>query len=408
MQREFIGADDRRAATATESNLMLSADQNIVEINFSVLWRVSDPKKFLFNVSEPEAFLRRVSESAMRELVGRSTAEEVRTERRAEVEEGVRALVQGTLDAYDAGISIVGVQLERADPPAEVADAFEEVQRAQQDLDRFQREAEQYANRRLGDARGEAAQITEAGDRLQAAGRGRGGRRVAALPLRARRIRAGRGRDAQAPVPRDDGARPAGLQQDHPRAERRARACCPICRSTSCSGTGRRRRAPPAGDGRRRPRRASHRCREQPNETLLRSPDRPRWSWSSSLYSSIFIVNEREQALVLRFGEITRVIREPGIYFKIPTAFVDTVQIIEDRLLSFDIEDIRVQVRDGRRYIVDAFVAFRIIDPRKFRENVSGSLDIARENMRTRLDAALRRSTASAASRRRCRSSAAR
>jgi membrane protease subunit HflC len=108
------------------------------------------------------------------------------------------------------------------------------------------------------------------------------------------------------------------------------------------------------------------------------------------VYSSIFIVNEREQAIVLRFGEITRVIREPGIYFKIPTAFVDTVQIIEDRLLAIEIEDIRVQVRDGRRYIVDAFVAFRIVDPRSFRENVSGSLDIARENMRTRLDAALR------------------
>jgi membrane protease subunit HflC len=109
------------------------------------------------------------------------------------------------------------------------------------------------------------------------------------------------------------------------------------------------------------------------------------------IYSSIFIVNEREQALVLRFGEIKRVTKEPGIYFKIPTAFVETVQIIEDRLLSFDIEDMRVQVRDGRRYLVDAFVAFRITDPREFRENVSGSLDIARENMRTRLDAALRR-----------------
>ena len=109
------------------------------------------------------------------------------------------------------------------------------------------------------------------------------------------------------------------------------------------------------------------------------------------VYSAIFVVNEREQALVLRFGEITREIREPGIYFKVPTGFVDTVQIIEDRLLSFDIEDMRVQVRDGRRYLVDAFVAFRIVDPREFRENVSGNLDIARENMRTRLDAALRR-----------------
>jgi membrane protease subunit HflC len=107
-------------------------------------------------------------------------------------------------------------------------------------------------------------------------------------------------------------------------------------------------------------------------------------------YSSIFVVNEREQAIVLRFGEINQVIREPGLYFKIPTNFVDRVQIIDDRLLSFDIEDMRVQVRDGRRYLVDAFVAFRITDPVKFRENVSGSVDIARENMRTRLDAALR------------------
>jgi membrane protease subunit HflK len=162
VQRESIGAADSARRTGSEGNLMLSADQNIVEINFSVLWRVNDPKKYLFDVNEPEAFLRRISESAMRELVGRSTAEEVRTERRAEVEEGVRALLQSTLDAYESGISVVGVQLERADPPMEVADAFEEVQRAQQDLDRFQREAEQYANKRLGDARGEAAQVTEA------------------------------------------------------------------------------------------------------------------------------------------------------------------------------------------------------------------------------------------------------
>ena len=161
VNQERVGVDDGTRRTGAADNLMLSADQNIVEINFSVLWRVSDPKSFLFNVDEPAAFLRRVAESAMRELVGRSSAEEVRTERRAEVEEGVRNLVQSTLEAYGAGISIVGVQLERADPPTEVADAFEEVQRAQQDLNRFQLEADQYANRRLGDARGEAAQISE-------------------------------------------------------------------------------------------------------------------------------------------------------------------------------------------------------------------------------------------------------
>jgi membrane protease subunit HflK len=160
VQREFLGSDAARR-NRNDTNLMLSGDQNIVEINFSVLWRVSDPKKYLFDISEPRAFLARVAESAMRELVGRSTAEQVRTERRAEVEEGVRALLQSTLDTYNAGLTVVGVQLERADPPTDVADAFEEVQRAQQDLDRFQREADQYANKRLGDARGQAAQITE-------------------------------------------------------------------------------------------------------------------------------------------------------------------------------------------------------------------------------------------------------
>jgi membrane protease subunit HflK len=160
VQREILTADDNRRS-AGDGNLMLSGDQNIVEIDFSVLWRVAEPKNFLFNVAEPEELLRRVAESAMRELVGRSSAEDVRTERRAEVEEGVRALLQRTLDQYNSGINIVGIQLERADPPDDVADAFEEVQRAQQDLDRFQREAEAYANRRLGDARGQAAEITE-------------------------------------------------------------------------------------------------------------------------------------------------------------------------------------------------------------------------------------------------------
>ncbi|HEX2255611.1 MAG TPA: protease modulator HflC, partial [Afifellaceae bacterium] len=109
------------------------------------------------------------------------------------------------------------------------------------------------------------------------------------------------------------------------------------------------------------------------------------------VYSAIFVVNEREQAIVLRFGEIDRVFEEPGIYFKIPTNFVETVQLIEDRILSFEIEDLRVQVRDGRRYLVDAFVAFKIVAPRDFRQNVSGSLLLAQGNLRTRLDAALRR-----------------
>lgn len=111
------------------------------------------------------------------------------------------------------------------------------------------------------------------------------------------------------------------------------------------------------------------------------------------VYSSLFVVNERQQAIVLRFGEIVDVKSEPGIYFKAPFAFfeADNVQIIEDRILRFDLDDIRVQVSGGKFYEVDAFVAYRISDPRRFRSAVSGQVQLAEQRLRTRLDAALRR-----------------
>ena len=111
------------------------------------------------------------------------------------------------------------------------------------------------------------------------------------------------------------------------------------------------------------------------------------------VYSSIFVVNERQQAIVLRFGEIVDVKKEPGLYFKLPFAFMsaDNVQMVEDRLLRFDLDDIRVQVSGGKFYEVDAFVAYRIIDAARFRQAVSGSITLAEQRLKTRLDAALRR-----------------
>jgi membrane protease subunit HflC len=111
------------------------------------------------------------------------------------------------------------------------------------------------------------------------------------------------------------------------------------------------------------------------------------------LFSSFFIVSERQQAIVLRFGQIVDVKTEPGIYFKAPFGFLeaDNVQIIEDRILRFDLDDIRVQVSGGKFYEVDAFVAYRIEDPKTFRQTVSGDVTLAEQRLRTRLDAALRR-----------------
>ncbi|MDH4990527.1 protease modulator HflC [Aquamicrobium lusatiense] len=111
------------------------------------------------------------------------------------------------------------------------------------------------------------------------------------------------------------------------------------------------------------------------------------------IYSSIFVVNARQQAIVLRFGEIVDVKSEPGIYFKMPFSFfdADNVQMIENRVLRFDLDNIRVQVSGGKFYEVDAFIAYRISNPRVFRSAVSGSVELAEQRLRTRLDAALRR-----------------
>ena len=147
-------------ATANEG-LMLAGDQNLVDIRFTVLWKIKNPEEYLFNVSDQEKLVRVVAESAMREIVGRTPAEEVRTTGRLAAQDQVMEIAQTTLDSYSAGILITGLKLEKADPPAEVLDAFEEVQRAEQDQARSINEADQYANQRRRLVEGEAAKVIE-------------------------------------------------------------------------------------------------------------------------------------------------------------------------------------------------------------------------------------------------------
>lgn len=110
------------------------------------------------------------------------------------------------------------------------------------------------------------------------------------------------------------------------------------------------------------------------------------------IYSSLFVVNEREQAIVIRFGEIQSVKTEPGLYFKVPFTFADfdSVQYVEDRTLRFDLENIRVQVSGGKFYEVDAFVLYKISDAQTFRQTVSGDVIAVESRLRTRLNSALR------------------
>src|SRR5690606_27527628 len=107
-------------------------------------------------------------------------------------------------------------------------------------------------------------------------------------------------------------------------------------------------------------------------------------------FSSLYVVDEREQAIVTRFGQITDIRTEPGVYFKIPTDFVDTVQVIEDRLLRYDIANMRVQVSGNAFYQVDAFLTYKISDPRLFRERATGQLSVAEARIGASLAAALR------------------
>lgn len=147
--------------TAKDEGLMLSGDQNIVDVRFSVLWSVSDPVAYLFNVRDPEDMVRSAGESAMREVVGRRPAQDIFRDDRAGIAEEVREITQRILDSYTIGVRVAQIAIENVAPPTEVADAFDEVQRAEQDEDRFQEEARQYANTLLGNARGQAAQMRE-------------------------------------------------------------------------------------------------------------------------------------------------------------------------------------------------------------------------------------------------------
>lgn len=159
VEREMSTGGSSR--TGSSDGLMLSGDQNIVDVEFKLLYAVSSPKAFLFNLAAPEDTLRQVAESAMREVVGRRPAQDIFRDNREVIAAEVQTIIQTVMDGFPSGIEINQVSIEDAAPPREVADAFDEVQRAEQDEDRFVEEANQYANQKLGQARGEAAQLRE-------------------------------------------------------------------------------------------------------------------------------------------------------------------------------------------------------------------------------------------------------
>lgn len=159
--RDQNDTSSRNQRELDAESLMLTGDQNIADVDFTVQWRISNAGEYLFNIKNPEETVKVAAESAMREVVGQTRLDDLITTAREQVQSRTRDLLQRILDDYGAGISIERVQLQRAEAPREVIDAFNDVQRARQDKERLQNQAEAYANRIVPTARGEAASVVQ-------------------------------------------------------------------------------------------------------------------------------------------------------------------------------------------------------------------------------------------------------
>ena len=151
-------------ADVPEESLMLTGDENIVNIDFSVFWVIKDAGNFLFKIQDPEGTVKAAAETAMREVIARSDIQPILTEGRSIIEADTQEIIQSILDEYSSGIQITQVQTQKADPPDQVIDAFRDVQAARADMERSKNEAEAYANDVIPRARGEAAKVLQAAE----------------------------------------------------------------------------------------------------------------------------------------------------------------------------------------------------------------------------------------------------
>ena len=156
------------AGRTGDAGLMLTGDENIVDIDFQVVWNITDPVQYLFNLRDPHETIAAVSESAMREIVAQSELAPILNRDREMIAARLFELIQSTLDSYESGVNIIRVNFDKADPPEQVIDSFRDVQAAEQERDRLQNEADAYQNRVLAEARGEAAQILEQAEAYRA------------------------------------------------------------------------------------------------------------------------------------------------------------------------------------------------------------------------------------------------
>ena len=154
-------------AEAPDESLMLTGDENIVDLSFTVQWHVADAAAYLFKVRDPADTVKAVAESAMREVVGRTDLRSILTNGRGAVQSQTAALMQRILNAYDAGVTIDAVQIQNANPPQEVVPAYQDIARAGQDAQSYINDANTYRNRVVNEAKGDASRIVQAAQGYQ-------------------------------------------------------------------------------------------------------------------------------------------------------------------------------------------------------------------------------------------------
>ena len=311
---------------------MLTGDENIVNVQFSVQYKISDAVKYLFNISDPTNLVRNAAEAAMREVIGNSLIDSAITDGKLKIQSDATVLLQQVLDRYEAGIQVLAVQMQDVHPPQEVSDAFKDVASAREDKSRIINEAEAYRNALLPQARGEAAAILNRAEAYRVA--------------RLQQAEGDSRRDPPAPVLRNHGRDPGRLQGQDPAGQR-------------CLRQG---AAAYASSGYARPRRPA-----LGEEIMTKNP---LFYGVLLLVLAVFVtqccftVHQTQQALVLQLGDPLPEIYRPGLHFKLP--FIQKVVYFDARVLDYAASSREAFTVDKKTIVLDNYARWRISDPLQF------------------------------------------
>ncbi len=364
--------------------LMLTGDENIVDINMSVFWVVKDAREFLFNIKpdprNPDLTVKSAAESAVREVVGRTPLATVLQGGRQQVETDTQELLQKILDSYGAGIEITQVQLQKFDPPEEVIEAFRDVQRAQTDKESLENQANAYRNDVVPRARGQAQQIIQDAEayKQQIVAKAQGDAERFLSVLNAYRV----SKDVTAERLYLDAMEQVLENTDKILLDKSAGGVVPYLPLAAA-----RIRQGAAAARRECWRELCRECRPM-SRILAVVAGILALVVVIVAYNSFFIVSQTDQALVLEFGQPVTVIREPGLKAKVP--FVQNVVIYDRRLTSYEPPEEEVIASDQKRLVVDSFARYRIVDPLQF-YRAAGTDDAFKARLAATLNGSIRR-----------------